>query len=298
MCGMRYVREFKAPDDIAGFSGIVAKLGLDGESQWSPRYLVDSAWLENTLLAFWIIKTLRPKVLVELGTDSGYSYMAFCQAVSHLGLDTKCYAVDLWGPLGNFRYDWEYNFNVVDSYNRKNYAPFSELIRDTFDNASEKFSEGDIDLIHIDGTHTYDAVKNDFDTWKGKMSGRGVMLFHDINVVWDEFDFGVWRFWDEIRASRPSFTFSVGAGLGILGVGEDLPEPLNFLLSADVDDAQKIHGIFGNAGMNVRHLYRSSIVLPDIQSSLQWKVMAPARFLTDRIIRPVYRRLFRRRPPA
>ena len=57
------------------------------------------------------------------------------------------------------------------------YAAFSQLVRRTFDEANGDFADGTIDLLHIDGFHTYDAVRHDFDTWATQAIGsRGCPL--------------------------------------------------------------------------------------------------------------------------
>src|SRR6266566_576900 len=44
------------------------------------------------------------------------------------------------------------------------YEGFSRLNPGTFDQAVAGFADGSIDLLDIDGTHTYDAVRHDFET--------------------------------------------------------------------------------------------------------------------------------------
>src|SRR4051794_9286081 len=55
-----------------------------------------SAWWQHVPFAHWLIGAVAPRCLVELGTHTGVSYAAFCNAVTSAGLDTRCYAVDTW----------------------------------------------------------------------------------------------------------------------------------------------------------------------------------------------------------
>ncbi|HEY4329880.1 MAG TPA: hypothetical protein VGN88_09100, partial [Phycisphaerae bacterium] len=65
-----------------------------------------SAWHAHLPVAPILIRLLRPRVFVELGTHSGDSYIAFCRIVQLLGLACQCTAVDTWqgdvqsGPYG------------------------------------------------------------------------------------------------------------------------------------------------------------------------------------------------------
>jgi len=216
----------------------------------SPERVVDPpSWLSHTPFAFWIVDALRPRTFVELGCHSGNSYSSFAQAVQTLGLPTSCYAVDTWlGDPHAGGFD-ESVFVEWSAYHERRFASFSRLIRSTFDEALEHFQDGAIDLLHIDGYHTFEAISHDFTAWRPKMSSRGVVLFHDINVR--ELDFGAWRLWEEVASAYPSFSFLHGHGLGVLGLGRDLPEPLAWLFAADDDRAHAVRLFFSRLGASV-----------------------------------------------
>jgi glycosyltransferase involved in cell wall biosynthesis len=198
---------------------------------WYPERLVwPNSWVGHIPFAFWITHVLRPQVLVELGVHTGNSYAAFCQAVKLITIPAACFGVDTWqGDEHSGLYGDEV-YNELLAWHDPRYGNFSQLIRSTFDEAVEHFSPGTIDLLHIDGLHTYDAVRHDFETWRSRLSNRAVVLFHDTNVR--ERDFGVWRLWEELSALYPHLEFLHGHGLGVLGVGTHLPAGLTALFKA------------------------------------------------------------------
>ncbi|MEW6503877.1 MAG: glycosyltransferase [Chloroflexota bacterium] len=214
-----------------------------------PDRVSDSAWIEHIPFGMFIVDILRPKTIVELGTYTGVSYCSFCQAVKFLGLETKCYAIDTWEGDEHSGY---YDINVYDElekYHDPLYGEFSRLIKSRFDEAVNYFSDKSIDLLHIDGLHTYEAVKYDFETWFPKLSDRSVVLFHDTNVK--ERGFGVWRFYEELSTKYPHFEFYHGYGLGIVGVGENLPREVVKFFDFGKSSSSKIRTFFFTLGNKI-----------------------------------------------
>jgi len=218
-----------------------------------PLLLEETAWAGHIPFAMFLISALRPRIFVELGTHRGASYCAFCQAVKSMKIKTSCYAVDTWqGDAHAGQFDAKV-LAKLKAHHDPLYADFSRFIQSTFDEALMYFVDGSIDLLHIDGFHTYEAVRHDYETWKTKMSERGIVLFHDTNVR--ERDFGVWKFWDEISGELPHFEFLHGHGLGVLAVGDDLPGDLQSLFAADENQTAVIRQFFHALGEHIDFMW-------------------------------------------
>ncbi|MBV9674475.1 MAG: class I SAM-dependent methyltransferase [Verrucomicrobia bacterium] len=241
---------------------------LSEASFWRANLVRPSAWIEHVPFAFWLVEALRPTFLVELGTHYGTSYCAFCQAVQALGLQTKCYAIDTWeGDSQSGLYSAEV-FNELAAYNQESYSGFSTLVKSTFDDAARYFEDEVIDILHIDGLHTYDAARHDFEQWFPKLSSRAIVLFHDTNVR--ERDFGIFRLWKELELRWPSFEFIHGNGLGVLGVGADLSGPVSQLFEAgkDIEVASIIRLVYSSLGRGTRLRMDKELQFKSLQSDI------------------------------
>jgi GT2 family glycosyltransferase len=213
-----------------------------------PSTPVTSAWIEHTPFAFWLIKAASPSVFVELGTLHGVSYFTFCEAVQLLGKGTKCFAIDTWEGDDHTGLYGEDVWMHVQKLNRL-YTPFSTLLRKTFDDALPSFEDGTIDLLHVDGRHFYDDVKHDFTSWIPKLSNSAIVIFHDINV--HQKNFGVARYWSELKQQYPSFEFLHGNGLGVLAFGADIPHAARQLFGLQGAEASSVKIAYSRLGAAV-----------------------------------------------
>lgn len=176
---------------------------------------IPNAWVGHLPFAAWVIQEVSPRIFVELGTHSGNSFFSFCQSVSENGLTTKCFAVDTWQGDEHAGHYGDEVFSKVSAHHQAHYDGFSRLLRMTFDEAVTYFADESIELLHIDGLHTYEAVKHDFETWLPKLAAGAIVIFHDTNVR--ERHFGVWKLWEELQVRYPkNLEFLHSNGLGIL----------------------------------------------------------------------------------
>ena len=222
--------------------------------QLSPKLLKSPWWIGHIPFAFELVGRQRPTTVVELGTYSGSSFAAFCQAVVACGSKTRCYGIDLWeGDIHMGQFDEEL-FQEISGYVTANYPDIATLVRKDFNEAAKSFEDKSIDLLHIDGTHTYEAVSNDFNTWLPKLSDRAVVLFHDINVNMENtgpasLRFGVRKFFDSVKTQYPHLEFSHCWGLGVLLVGKHAPAPVMELV--EMAKTSDFSGYFASKGAQV-----------------------------------------------
>lgn len=237
-----------------------------------PERLPISAWIEHLPFMFWMIDGLRPTSFVELGTHNGASYCAACEAVRALRIDCRCYAVDTWKGDEHAGFYDEEVINDLRAHHDPRYSSFSRLIRSTFDEAVAHFPDRSIDLLHIDGLHSYDAVRHDFDTWRPKLSENAIVMLHDTNVR--ERGFGVFRLWSEVAEGRPHFEFLHGHGLGVLAMGAPPSAALAALFETGGSDAgrQNVRDIFAYLGQALQQRANAGQAVKRAQSATRRQI--------------------------
>lgn len=165
-----------------------------------------SAWTGHRRFAEWLVKELGARSAIELGVDRGYSLFTFANA----GIE-KIYGIDLWEPdpsFPEFGYD---NYlplleNLAEMHGLTNRISF---IRGRFEEVVKTWSHGKVDVLHIDGTHIYEHVKCDFESWWPFVNDGGVVLMHDVCIP----HFTVKQYFNEIPFPKAWFAHSAGLGI-------------------------------------------------------------------------------------
>ncbi len=213
------------------------------------RLTANSYWYEDIPFAMLLVSLTRPQNMVELGLHYGESDGPFCQAIAELKLDCRCYAID--NRAGDIRYkqgELETLEDLRKHHDQLN-GGFSVLINSDLNNALPRFIDGTVDLLHIDGAYTYEAIKNDFTNFLPKMSKRGIALLHNINVM--ENVSGARLFFNELKPQFPNFEFLHGRGFGVLFVGDSVPESIKWLFEMSGEESQAIKNLFFTLGQRL-----------------------------------------------
>ena len=177
--------------------------------------LHDSAWNGLETLAYQIVKRHRPKVIVELGTHMGLSALSMGLALKDLGEGGRLFAIDSWegdpqaGQYG--RLDDHVYRTFLGRCKELDLESTITPLKMYFDDALDKV-DTPIDLLHIDGLHTWDAVNHDWATYGPLVRPGGLILFHDVHTHFEDLR----KFWSGMTASFECHTVPYSHGLGII----------------------------------------------------------------------------------
>jgi len=190
---------------------------------WEPTFLADKVcemnpvwpWGGHRRFAYDLARWMRPTRIAELGVHWGTSFFTFAQAMKDGRMkDTELIGVDTFEGEDHAG---KYGPEVLDTVRGivKKHFPKQQITLHQmfFADALALVDDESVDLLHIDGLHTFEAVKDDFETWLPKLAPDGVMLFHDVAP---DTGYGSTDFWNRLSKEHPGFAFEHSWGLGVL----------------------------------------------------------------------------------
>lgn len=186
---------------------------------WVNDLKTASAWEGHCNFARDFVKEKGVKSVVELGTYGGHSLFSFAQGMKDAGVKGRLVAIDTWAGDKNMgAYDGDQIMESVKSVATRYFPELDfKFIRKTFNDARVLVANSGFDLLHIDGSHDYESVKEDFENYAKKVKKGGYIFMHDTQVM--DRGFGVSQFFNELKELHPEWEFSErpeSYGLGII----------------------------------------------------------------------------------
>ena len=142
-----------------------------------------------------LIDAIQPKIILEIGTAMGGTLFLISRFAS---FNAILISIDLLrGKIG------DKNLAFIKSIAQKEQKIV--LIRDnshnllTFQKIKKILKNKKVEVLFIDGDHTYEGVKKDFEIYKSLIKSGGLICFHDIVPGSNDKVGGVPDFWKEIR---------------------------------------------------------------------------------------------------
>lgn len=178
----------------------------------------ETAWKGHILWVYEQIQEWKPKTVVELGVYLGHSLATMAEGCIDAGLRTKLYGID---HFKGDEHSGMFGRNIEDIATEclATY-PNVTLIKKTFNEAVEEWDKRKnkkIDLLHIDGRHFYEDIKEDFENWSKYVPNGGHIILHDTQVT--ERNFGIGKYFAELKEQHPDWKFNErleSHGLGII----------------------------------------------------------------------------------
>jgi predicted O-methyltransferase YrrM len=173
-------------------------------------------------LLYGLVRSMKPNLCVEIGSARGRSACSIGMALKENGRG-KLKAID-----PHRKTEWN-DYQSVDTFETITHnlsvlelTDWVEILRCTSDEAAKGWT-ATIDMIFIDGDHSYPGVKHDWELFVPHVGPFGVVVFHD--TLWDLLsnlgpvrgDMGVPRFVEELRSEGyPVITIDKDYGVSMV----------------------------------------------------------------------------------
>lgn len=171
--------------------------------------------------------------ILEIGTKFGGTLHLWCSMNPKPGLNISIDMSDggIHGGISDDEMDVR-DRQFVERFDNVHFIRGDSHSLDTFERAADYFCnywtpkpefirEQNVDFLFIDGDHSYDGVKNDFEMYSPFVRNGGLIVFHDINDSERHHARNVYvsTFWNEIKDKYEHYEFNANedwAGIGVI----------------------------------------------------------------------------------
>jgi len=179
-----------------------------------------------------IVRDLKPCVVLEIGTAKGGTLFLLTRVVPD---GARLVSVDLPGGLLGGGYP-ESMLKLMSAFAVGNqeirFIRSDSHAGETRKMVEEACGHRPVDFLFIDGDHSYEGVKKDYEMYSSLVRNGGIIAFHDICPGTPENVGGVPEFWVEISSSGRSKAIIQDLNQGRCGIGVLFRWPL---VRTDID---------------------------------------------------------------
>ncbi len=176
--------------------------------------------LREEILPFLeLLKNRRPDSVLEIGTFTGGSLFLFTRIASD---NAHIISVDLPGGVYGGGYAaWKIPLfkSFASRQQQINLIRANSHLDQTLLQVKSCLDSKAIDFLFIDGDHTYEGVRRDFEMYSPFVSPDGIIALHDIVPALANNGSGVHRFWIEVKKKYRHIEFVRDWKQGSCGIG-------------------------------------------------------------------------------
>ena len=180
-------------------------------------YRIYSVQMREEILALAkAVKSINPTTILEIGTHNGGTFFIWANLASELAITCDIIKSKVRDELYHSFPPPDSKCKVIPLAGDSHDEQFLETIKTSLNGNK-------IDFLFIDGDHTEDGVKSDYNMYSPLVRSGGIIAFHDILEKQPTPTNQVYHFWKEIKKSTNTEEFvkdytQTGYGIGIIHI--------------------------------------------------------------------------------
>jgi predicted O-methyltransferase YrrM len=167
----------------------------------------------------WMVQRPPPRAVLEIGTARGGTLFCWCALAAP---EATVISLDLpQGIHGGGYPPWKtFLYRRFAGPNQTLHLLRGDSHEPAMLDAVKKNLPADgLDFLFIDGDHTYDGVRRDYEMYSPLVKPGGAIIFHDICTHAPEPNCHVDQFWNELKQGHPHREFVENPAQGMYGIG-------------------------------------------------------------------------------